>query len=209
MAEKQTQAQAEAAAIRRRWITLGEILAVAAVVISGLTFWNNYSERAATEAERAAEKAEEAAAEAKAAERSQTLLLRASLSQDRRTLELTPTDSEKVVQSLSILFPKALGAGAVDAVIEPRIEAGWIEQAVEDWDGAGASGGDLRLPVAITTRFVNDGETYSDTAIYDVGYRLDRGLLDTDVELNGLALVERAQAKDAQARLDAIWERRH
>jgi hypothetical protein len=34
------QRTAEAAAIRRRWITLGEALAVIAVVISGLTLFN-------------------------------------------------------------------------------------------------------------------------------------------------------------------------
>ena len=208
MAEKQTEAQAEAAAIRRRWITLGEIVAVAALGISALTFWNSYSERTASEAERAAEKAEEEAADAEAAKRSQTLLLRASASRDGRSLALTPTDSGKVIQSLTILFPKALGTTAIDAVIEPRIEAGWIDDAVEDLDRSGSSG-DLRLPVAITTRFVSDGETYTDTALYDIGYRLDSGVLDTDVELQGLALIERAQASNAQARLDAIWKSRH
>jgi hypothetical protein len=206
MAEKQTEAQAEAAAIRRRWITLGEIVAVAALIISALTFWNSYSERTASEAERAAEKAEEQAADAEAAKRSQTLVLRASASRDGRSLALTPTESGKVIQSLTILFPKALDANAIDAVIEPRIEAGWLDDAVEELDPTGS--GDLRLPVAITTRFVSDGETHTDTAIYDIGYRLDRGVLDTDVELRGLALVERAQAKNAQARLDAIWKSR-
>ena len=48
-------AKAEAARIRRRWLTLGEILAVAAVAISGLTFWNSYSERRHTEEARVAE----------------------------------------------------------------------------------------------------------------------------------------------------------
>ena len=52
------------------------------------------------------------------------------------------------------------------------------------------------------------GESYTDTAIYDVGYRVDEGLLDTDVELLGLSLVERATAKNAQAKLDALWKRR-
>ena len=43
--ETPQQQAAEAAAIRRRWITLGEVLAVAAVLISALTFWNSYQER--------------------------------------------------------------------------------------------------------------------------------------------------------------------
>jgi predicted negative regulator of RcsB-dependent stress response len=50
MSERQTpEEKREAAAIRRRWITLGEILAVIAVLISGLTLWNSYSDRSADE----------------------------------------------------------------------------------------------------------------------------------------------------------------
>ena len=207
MTEKQTPAQAEAAAIRRRWITLGEILAVVAVMISGLTFWNSYSERTASEAERAAEKDAAADEERKAAERSQTLLLKVSAGRGGSSLVLAPADSGQVIQSLSVAFPSELGAAAIDAVIEPRIEAGWIEKAVKDLEREGSEG-DLRVPVAITTRFVSGGETRSDTSLYDVGYRLDRGVLDTDVELSGLALIERARASNAQARLDAIWKSR-
>ncbi|HEY9554915.1 hypothetical protein [Allosphingosinicella sp.] len=209
MSEKQTKAQAaEAAAIRRRWITLGEIVAVAALIISGLTFWNSYSERTASEAERAAEKAAAAEAEQDAAERSQTLLLRAHVIGGGTSLALAPADSGQVIQSQTLIFPKALGVGSIEAVIEPRIEARWIDEAVEEMDRSGSAGGDLRLPVAITTRFVSDGETYSDTTLYDVGYRLDNGILDTDVELIGLSRIERTQPSAAQARLDAIWKSR-
>lgn len=208
MSEKQTPAQAaEAAAIRRRWLTLGEILAVVAVIISGLTFWNSYSERTSTEAERAAEKAEEKAASDKAAARSRTLVLTARVAEGGRRLTLRPTDAAQVIQSQTIRFPSALGAGAVDAV-EPRIEAEWVEEAAEEADAQKSGSGDLRIPVAITTEFVSGGETFSDTGIYDVGYRLDTGLLDTDVRLSGLSRIERAQAPSAQARLDAIWKSR-
>src|SRR3546814_1962122 len=75
-------------------------------------------------------------------------------------------------------------------------------------DRSGSAGGDLRLPVAITTRFVIDGETYSDTTLYDVGYRLDNGILDTDVELIGLSRIELTQPSAAHARLDSIWQSR-
>jgi hypothetical protein len=64
------------------------------------------------------------------------------------------------------------------------------------------------VPIAITTRFVSGGETYGDSAIYDVGYRLDSGILDTDAELLGLSLVQRSRADRLQARLDALWQAR-
>ena len=199
MTEKQTPAQVEAAAIRRRWITLGEILAVVAVMISGLTFWNSYQERSGAEADKAAERQARS-------EKARTLILSARV--DGRNLSLAARDPEQAIQGQTIAFPSSLGVKAIDTV-DPRIEAGWIESVAKKLRrGARAPSGDPRLPVAITTRFVSGGESYTDTAIYDVGYRVDEGLLDTDVELLGLSLVERATAKNAQAKLDALWKRR-
>lgn len=201
MSEPETPQQqaAEAARIRRRWITLGEVLAVAAVVISGLTFWNSYQERSSAEAEKAAEKQAES-------RKARTLILYAAV--DGRNLNLAPRDTEQAIQGQTILFPSPLGVNAVETV-DPRIEARWIERAADKIGrNAQARSGDARLPVAITTRFVSGGETYTDTAIYDVGYRVDEGLLDTDVELLGLSLVERGTSKNVQAKLDALWKRR-
>ncbi len=199
--KERPQQAADAAAIRRRWITLGEVLAVAAVAISGLTFWNSYRERSSAEAERAAEK------QAKSI-KAQTLTVTAEA--DGRNLRLTARDPEQAIQGQAIFFPSALGLSPIDTV-EPRIEAKWIEAAAEkarNKNGATRPSGDTRLPVAITTRFLSGGSTHTDTAIYDVGYRLDKGLLDTDVDLLGLSLVERVSAKNAPARLDAIWQQR-
>ena len=44
------EAKAEAAAARRRWLTLAEIVAIAGVVIAGLTLWNNWQGREAEQA---------------------------------------------------------------------------------------------------------------------------------------------------------------
>lgn len=204
MADPETPSQAaEAAAIRRRWITLGEILAVLAVLISGLTLWNSYSQRSADEAERAAQKKEKASL-------SKALVLKAQGGGKR--LALTAVDPAQAIQSQTIALPSALGVGRIETLIEPRIEAGWIKAADKKARKAGAAdeaSGDLRLPVAITTRFVTGGETFTDVTLYDVGYRRDGSLLGgTDVELLGLSLVERVPAAKAQARLDALWKSR-
>jgi hypothetical protein len=202
MADNEAQA-AEAAAIRRRWITLGEILAVIGVLISGLALWNSYSERSAGEAERAAEKKHEAA-------RSQSLVLKAE--SGRKRLALTAVDPAQAIQSQTIAFPSALGIGAIETLIDPRIEAGWVKDAAKkarDSGGGGKTSGDSRLPVAISTRFVSGGETFTDTAIYDVGYRRDGNLLGgSEIDLLGLSLVERVPAAKARTRLDAIWRER-
>lgn len=214
MADRQTpEEKREAAAIRRRWITLGEVLAVAAVAISALTFWNSYSERTAAEAERAADDAEQAAAKAKQAALSQRITLRARPADGGKSLALAPLEASQAIQNIAIAFPSALEADPVDAVIEPRIEARWLEDAARaarkgEGKPEGRSG-DLRLPVAITTRFVSNGETYTETTLYDVGYRTDSSLLGgTEVELRGLSQIGRARTPEAQARLDAIWKSR-
>jgi hypothetical protein len=195
----------EAARIRRRWITLGEVLAVIGVLISAAALWNSYAERRSNEAERSAEKAEKGAV-------SRILLLRAS-GGGGKSLTLEPRDSEQTIRSQAILFPSPL-ATKVDTIVEPRIEAGWVKQAVKKAHDLGRKEqkgpGDARMPVAITTRFDAGNGSFTDTAIYDVGYKESGGGLfgGTDVALRGVSLVERVSPAKAQARLDALWSAR-
>jgi hypothetical protein len=200
--DRQTQAERkEAAAIRRRWITLGEVLAVIGVVISALALWNSWSERSSAEKERAAQKAQQANA-------SRIVVLRASGSGKR--LALAAHDPDQAIQSQTLLFPSAFGLGAFDTT-EPRIEAEWVKRAVRKaHEKEEKVRGDLRMPVAVTTRFVADGRAFTDTALYDVGYKESGGGLfeGTDVQLKGLSLIGRTKAATAQKQLDAFWASR-
>ncbi len=196
---------AEERKIRRRWITLGEVLAVIGVLISGLALWNSYAERRGNEAERKAEQAQKGVV-------SRTLALKAS--GGGRSLMLEPRDPEQTIRSETILFPSPLET-KVDALVEPRIDADWVKQAVKKAHDLGrkeAKGpGDARMPVAITTLFDSGGGgTFTDTALYDVGYKESGGGLfgGTNVTLRGLSLIGRVSAVKAQARLDAIWNSR-
>lgn len=191
----------EAAAIRRRWITLGEVLAVIGVLISGLALWNSWSERSAAEKERAAAKAQQANV-------SRTLLLKSGGGGKR--LALTAHDPDQAIQSQTLVFPSAFALGGFETT-EPRIEAEWVKRALKKADGkAGKVRGDARMPVAITSRFVTDGRSYSDTALYDVGYKeSDGGLFEgSEVQLKGLSLIGRTSAAKAQEQLDSLWARR-
>lgn len=203
--DRQTPAERkEAAAIRRRWITLGEVLAVVGVLISALALWNSWSERSAAERERAAEKAEKA----EKANVSRIVILKANGSGKR--LALAAHDPDQAIQGQTLLFPSAFGLGAFDTT-EPRIEAEWVKRAVKKAHEKDEKvRGDLRMPVAITTRFVADGRAFTDTALYDVGYKESGGgLFDgSEVELKGLSLIGRTKASEAQKRLDALWAER-
>jgi hypothetical protein len=191
----------EAARIRRRWITLGEVLAVIGVIISGLALWQSYSERRATEAERAADKARQSNV-------SHMLVLKAS--GEGRLIRLAPHNPDQAIQGQTLLFPTAFGLGAIDAT-EPRIEADWVKRGLKAAHGKDAkTPGDARVPVAITSRVVAGGESFTDTALYDVGYKESGGGLfgGTNVELKGVSLIGRVKPAQAQGRLDALWKAR-
>jgi hypothetical protein len=197
-----TAAEAEAAAIRRRWITLGEGLAVVAVVISGLTLWNNWSERA----DSAAVKTSDAR---QASQRAATLVLVASGSGER-ALTLKPASADQSVQSQTIAFPSALELDPAETTGEPRIEAAWFDSALKKARAAAKlpddSRGDERLPVVVTTRFLVDGEAHEDVALYDIGYSITgRWLAGHSVTLRGVSLVSRVKPANARATLDKRW----
>ena len=196
------QDKAESARIRRRWVTLGEILAVAAVAISGLTLWNSYTDRQDARVEKAGE-----AARATVANR--TLLLKATADRDASRLDLLPLRAEQSIQGQTIAFPAALGLAPVDTTGDARIERGWFDDAlVRARKGIGLEAetrGDERLPVLLTTRYLADGVLVTDRAIYDIGYATDTAFLSgTAVRLRGLSLVARVKADDTR-RIDQLW----
>lgn len=192
----------ESAAIRRRWITLGEVLAVIAVAISALTFWNSWSERSDSKANQTAESQ-------RASVRAATLVLMAA-NAGERTLTLKPASTDQTVQSQKILFPTSLGTAPVETTGEPRLEAAWFERPLEKARELARlpdnSRGDERLPAVIITRFLVNGEPHEDVALYDIGYTISGKFLGGhSVALRGLSLVSRVKTSAAQARLDARW----
>jgi predicted xylose isomerase-like sugar epimerase len=202
-----TREEVEAAAVRRRWITLAEVLGVIAVAISGLTLWNSYRQQNADEADKEA-------ARSQAAAQAQTLLLRASPDREGRTLGFASAGTGQAIQNQTILFPGPLNVAAVDTVIEPRIEAGWFEdkllRARQAADERNESRGDQRVPVGITTFFFSGGAMHRDSAIYDIGYRIEGGGLfgGHHIRMRGISRIETATPRTLQARLDAIWRSR-
>lgn len=193
---------AEAAAIRRRWITLGEILAVLAVLISAATLWLNWSERSDDAATRAAESR-------KASTRAALLVLNAVTDGEDR-LTLKPVTADQMVQSQTLHFPAALGINPVETTGDPRIEARWFESGLKRArEKAGLpddSRGDERLPVLIETRFLADGQSHEDVALYDIGYSIAGRMLGGHrVTLRGLSLVKRIGNDNAQAQVNARW----
>jgi len=196
------------AAIRRRrlrWLTLAEILGVAALVISALTFRNSYSERRQSDEARTTDSRQ-------ASTRAHTLILKAQREKEGDRLSLTAAD-DQLIQGQTIAFPRALGVDPVDST-DPRIEARWFAEGLKKARRAAGEEervrGDARVPVAITTRFTADGKLAEDVTLYDIGYVTESSFLGgTSIRLRGLSLIGRSSASAAAARLDAIWATRH
>lgn len=186
-----------------RWVTLGEIVGIVALLIAGLGYWDSHRER--TKADKA-----EAVAEKKAAVRS-TLLLRATGSGDRLTL--TPAAGDQVIQSQTVILPTEIRGEPVRTTGESRIERGWLEHGViaarKRVGDLADDAGDRRLPIGIETTYVADGESRTDRALYDVGYSVKTRLLRGDtLALQGLSLVRRVRTGDLRAAVDALWAQR-
>src|SRR5437868_4876515 len=70
--------------------------------------------------------------------------------------------------------------------------------------------GDERVPVAITTAFFSGGAMHRDSAIYDIGYRVEGGGLfgGHKLRMRGISRVGTVPQGILQARLDALWRSR-
>jgi hypothetical protein len=186
-----------------RWLTLAELVGVLALVIAGLGFWDSHRERTQADRERA-----EAAREQRA-ERAlkQTFLMLGTPDKDGEKVRLSTVHAEQVIQTQTLWFPADIRADSVETTGNPRLEAGWIEDGLRKAVGkAGGKPKRGRLPVGIVTVFIEDGQTRTDRAIYQLGYSLHpRVLLGAKVELEGLTLARRGVAGDLQAAVNSQW----
>jgi len=200
------QERAEAARVRRRWINLGELVAVLALIISALTLWNSYRERTTNEAEHAQQNAQ-------SAKKAAILILKATPDKEGRTLSLTPRSDDQAIQSQKVSFPAKLGLSPAETSSDARIDRNWFASALvaaRKEAGVSDTPGDARVPVMIETHFLVDGEEHVDRAVFEVGYATSHGFLSgTDIHLRGLSRTGAVKSEDAgQKQIDALWATR-
>ena len=192
-------AKAEAAATRRRWLTLAEIVAIAGVIIAGLTLWNNWQGREADQARQRAAAAEAASA----ARTSGVVTLTATPRHDGDMLALK--DPQHNIQSIEMRFPTALGVAPQSSTVDLAIESGWFGKALLNAIAQGPADQSGRLPVLITADYWNGDQHMNDSAIYELIWqshgRLLRGRV---IELKGMVLERRHGA--TQAAVDSLWK---
>ena len=188
-------ADTASSASRRRWINVGEIVAVLALLISAASFWDARLERQ-----------REAAAAARPPQLP-PLVLTGTVEDGGDVLRIAAA-GDIVLQTQTIRFPKALGADVIETNGNPRIEADWFAPELRAaLNGSIARVG--RVPIAIETRYISDGREATDRAVYDLAYRLrERTLRPDAVEIEGMTLVAHGTSTDAiVSSIDNRWAR--
>ncbi len=182
----------------RFWLNVGEIAAVLAVIIAGLSYWDSHKQHA--EAAREAAESEKAHA---------VVVLRGAADADGRRLALDPVSSAQVIQTQRYIFPTPILDHPMEVTAaKPQIDLEWIREGLNRaLDAAHAKkSGEARLPVAIVTTYVEDGDTRVDHSVYLLGYRWhSRFLAGRAITLEGVALERRGVTGDLRAQVDRRW----
>ncbi|MCL6740107.1 hypothetical protein LZ518_03015 [Sphingomonas sp. RB56-2] len=141
---------------RLRWVTLGEAIAIAALVVSGLGLWREYTKP--DEKPLVVEK-----------QASIPLRLGGHVADEGRVLEITPVEGSHALQSLAI----AVGASKIELGGDGELGA----KALEDALGKSAEEGDgmHRVRVRIDAKYVEAGADKSATGSYVISYNWDGG----------------------------------
>lgn len=143
---------------RRRWINLGEGVAVIGLIISGLALWNSWSkdDRPAMVVEHP---------------RAIPLALRGKVEDDGKRLAIAPVEPGHALESLTLTLP---GKPPIDLGSDPALVANVVEHLLPEGkkDGTGA------LRVTLDARYIEAGTERRSTARYRLAYRwADGGLL--------------------------------
>jgi hypothetical protein len=183
----------EAAATRRRWVTLAEILAIAGVLIAALGLWSNWSDRRASDAERAA---------TRAGERSERLRfeLKGKVADGESVLLLR--DDTHALGDVRVTFPTALGIAPQEALAH-TIERDWFAAAILKLTDGGPDAVIGRLPVLVRYDYSVGDAKASRTALYDIVWKTSgRVLRGRSLEITDFRLRE---GRGTVARLDSAW----
>lgn len=188
-------AESPAPASKRRRLSVGETVAILALIVSALSFWDAHQDRKSAQAARSVQRQTGPAPV--------RLTLAATVQDGDLVISARPADA--VIQRQTLLPPTNQGEPVT--TVRGRISADWLGDYARR-HGVGKSG-EGQVPIAIVTEFLFNGIPMTDRAIYDVAYTLhDRLLAGDRVELAGLAAVRLNLSGDPREQLDALWKAR-
>ena len=145
---------------RRRLINLGELIALAALIVSALGVWIAWKNSSEDKPTRVVE------------QRSAVpLALRGTVDSDGRTLTIMPADPSHALQSLKITIK---GASPIDVGSDGRISASDVESALKGREKE-AKDVSHSLPVRIEAHYVEAGADRRGGGAYVIRYKWEGG----------------------------------
>jgi hypothetical protein len=148
----------EARAVRRRWINLGEFVAVAGLVISGLALWNSWG----------AGKAEEKPAVVEAKTHAIPLALRGKVGDEGKSLTIAPVEAGHSLDSATL----SANGRSVDIGSDGALSAAEVQSLVGEPNKDEKAGS---IPVKVAARYVEAGEDRRGGGTYRIRYRWEGG----------------------------------
>lgn len=145
---------------RRRWINLGEIIALAALAVSAAGVWIAWKSNNKDGPTQIVEK-----------KSAVPLALRGSVDGDGRTLTVLPADPSHALESLKVTIK---GASPIEAGSDGKLSANDIEAALKARDKE-AKGVTRTMPVRIEARYVEAGAERRGGGSYTLRYRWEGG----------------------------------
>jgi hypothetical protein len=157
---------------RRRWVTLGEIIAIAALAVSAIGVWISWQSNGGDKPTKVVEQRQAI-----------PLTLRGKAENDGRRLTIEPVESSHALESLTLTFK---GASPIEIGSDGALDASDVQAALKDRDeGKGAHS----VPVRIAARYVEMGSDRRGGGTYVLRYRWESGGLfgGHSVRLTGLS----------------------
>ena len=145
---------------RRRWISFGELIALAALAVSAAGVWIAWKTNSKDEPTRIVEQRP-----------SVPLALRGTVENDGRMLIITPADPLHALQSLTVTFK---GSSPIEAGSDGRISARDVESALKDRDKESKEVVQ-RVPVRIDAHYVEGGADRRGGGNYVLRYKWEGG----------------------------------
>jgi hypothetical protein len=147
---------------RRRWISFGELIAVAALLVSALGVWVSWKSVSRAEPDKPTRIVEQRQAI--------PLVLRGRVSDEGRAITVSPVEESHTLESLTISFPQS--GSSIDIGPDGEFSARAVENAINDAD---RPKGNQRTRVRISARYVEAGSDKRATGAYVLTYRWEGG----------------------------------
>ena len=145
---------------RRRWINLGETIALAALIVSALGVWIAWKSSNEDKATRVVEQRQ-----------SVPLSLRGSADRDGSALTISPVEASHGLQSLKVTIK---GAPPIEVGSDGRLQASDVQSALKDRPKE-AKDVTHSVPVRIDARYVEMGKDRRGGGTYVLRYRWEGG----------------------------------